>query len=192
MLPGLADPVLESQRIFRVLLDALAHPGRIVVMPGPDSSPAPIHGAAAAICLALVDHETPLWLDAAAARGGMAEFVRFHCGCQVVEAPEQARFAVVSDPDAMPPLARFDIGTDEFPDRSATVIVQTRGLSEGPGRRLTGPGIAGESRLEVSGLPASLWRALDANHALFPRGVDVLLTDGARLVALPRTTKVEA
>src|SRR5262249_8284357 len=111
---------------------------------------------------------------------------------QVVEAPEQARFAVVSDPDAMPPLARFDIGTDEFPDRSATVIVQTRGLSEGPGRRLTGPGIAGESRLEVSGLPASLWRALDANHALFPRGVDVLLTDGARLVALPRTTKVEA
>jgi alpha-D-ribose 1-methylphosphonate 5-triphosphate synthase subunit PhnH len=191
MLAGLADPVLDSQRIFRALLDAMANPGRIVELPGPESGMPPVHAAAAAVCLALLDLDTSVWLDERAARGGMAEFVRFHCGCQIVAAPEQARFALVLDTDAMPALARFDAGTDEFPDRSATVIVQTRGFSAGSGRRLTGAGIAGEARLDVSGLTAAFWRALDANHALFPRGVDVLLTDGARLVALPRTTKVE-
>jgi alpha-D-ribose 1-methylphosphonate 5-triphosphate synthase subunit PhnH len=189
--PGLADPVLDSQRIFRGVLDAMSHPGRIVAPAVADAAAGPLHPATEAVCLALVDFETPLWLDAAGRSADVIAHLRFHCGCPIVDEPAHARFAVVVDPARMPELERFDPGTDEYPDRSATVIVQVGALSGGAGRRLTGPGIQSEVRLDAPGLPEHFWASLRANHDRFPRGVDVLLTAGGRLAALPRTTRVE-
>jgi alpha-D-ribose 1-methylphosphonate 5-triphosphate synthase subunit PhnH len=191
VLPGLADPVLDSQRIFRGVLEAMSRPGRIVLLNAAPPAPEPLHVATVAICLALVDLETPLWLPAPARTPGTLAHLRFHCGCPVVEEPERARFAVVPDAERMPDLDRFDAGTDEYPDRSATVIVQTRSLTAGTGRRLAGPGIDTEARLEAEGLPPRFWSALRTNHDRFPRGVDVVLTAGRTLAALPRTTRVE-
>jgi alpha-D-ribose 1-methylphosphonate 5-triphosphate synthase subunit PhnH len=191
MRPGLADPVLDSQRIFRRVLDALSHPGRIVSVAAEEAAPGSLHPATVAICLALVDLETPLWLDPAGRTPDVVEHLRFHCGCPIVEEPGRARFAVITDPESMPPLEAFDPGTDEYPDRSATVIVQARALASGADRRLTGPGIESESRLEAPGLPERFWAGIRANHGRFPRGVDVLLTAGTQLAALPRTTRVE-
>ena len=189
MLAGLVNPVLDSQRVFRMVLDAMAHPGTVVEIPGPEAAPAPLHLAAAAVCLALVDFDTPLWLDAGAATEDTREFLRFYCGCPLVDAPRLARFALIAKAEAMPELSRFDWGTDESPDSSATLVVQVSALTSGQGRRLTGPGIDGESLLEVEGLPSRFWSGRRENHALFPRGVDVLLTAGRRLAALPRTTQ---
>src|SRR5262245_39312327 len=59
---GLAEPVLGSQQIFRAVLDAMAHPGRIVSVPPPLDTPAPLWSATASMCLTLVDGETPVWL----------------------------------------------------------------------------------------------------------------------------------
>ena len=191
MLPGLADPVLDSQRIFRAVLEAMAHPGRVAAMAGPPETPRPLHGAATAVCLALLDLDTPVWLDAAARHRDVREGLRFHCGCPIVEDPRQARFALVVDARDMPPLAAFDGGSDEYPDRSATLIVQVAELTAGEGKRLTGPGIAGEARLAVDGLPPRFWAELRDNHARFPRGVDVVLAAPAGVAALPRTTLVE-
>jgi len=191
MLPGFADPVLDSQRAFRALLDAMDHPGRVVEMPGSESAPDPLHPAAAAVCLTLADFETPVWFDDRAATLDTVAYLRFHCGCRLVDSPAQGRFALISEPGRMPRLSAFDLGSDEFPDRSTTVLVQVESLTTGRGRRLTGPGIRVEARLEARGLPDAFWQGLRQNHALFPRGVDVLLTSGRHLVALPRTTAVE-
>jgi alpha-D-ribose 1-methylphosphonate 5-triphosphate synthase subunit PhnH len=188
---GLADPVLDSQRIFRAVLEAMSHPGRVVSL-GLEGGPLPpLHPATLAICLALADFETPLWLDAAGRTAEVSAHLRFHCGCPLVDDPARARFAVVAAPAAMPEIDRFDPGRAEYPDRSATVIVQARTLAGGTGRRLSGPGIGSDGRLEVDGLPARFWEGLRANHDRFPRGVDVLLTAGTSLAALPRTTRVD-
>lgn len=190
MQAGLADPVLDGQRIFRAVLDAMAHPGRPVALDPLPPAPAPLHPATTAVCLTLLDFETPLWLDAAAGTAETVAHLRFHCGCPLADDPERGRFVVVADPDGMPELDRFDPGTDEHPDRSATVIVQVRAMRAGAGKRLSGPGIQHETRLAVEGLPARFWDALRDNHRRFPRGVDVLLTAGASLAALPRSTRV--
>ena len=70
------------------------------------------------------------------------------------------------------------------------MIIQTRRLANGSGRSLTGPGIERETLIEAHGVPPAFWDAFRRNHALFPRGIDVILTAGDRLAALPRTTRV--
>ena len=191
MRAGFADPVLDSQRVFRGVLDAMAEPGRVITLDAPPSAPSRLHPATVAIALALLDFETPVWLDAAAGTPEAVAHLRFHCGCPIVADPARARFAIIGDPDAMPEIAVFDAGSDEYPDRSATLIVQAGTLRAGRGCRLTGPGIVTEARLEVGGLSGRFWEALRGNHARFPRGVDVLLAAGPSLAALPRTTWVE-
>jgi alpha-D-ribose 1-methylphosphonate 5-triphosphate synthase subunit PhnH len=187
MLPGLADPVRDSQVVFRAVLDAMAHPGRIVDVPGPCPVPARLDPAAAAVALSLIDFETPLWLDTD--DPAVLEYVKFHCGCPVVAGPGQARFALATAPGSLPRLSAFDAGSDAFPDCSATLILQVSTLATGRGRTLTGPGIAGEARLDVTGLSAGFWADWAENHASFPRGVDVLLSAGTVIAALPRTTR---
>ncbi|MCC7417157.1 MAG: phosphonate C-P lyase system protein PhnH [Acidobacteria bacterium] len=189
--PGFADPVGDAQRAFRGLLDAIAHPGRIVSLDARVAAPAPLVPAAAAALLTLVDFETPLWLDAAAAAGDAPAWLRFHCGAPIVADPSPARFALVSDAAAMPRLDAFAPGEDAFPDRSATIIVQVGDLHAGDGWRLAGPGIETTCRLAVDGLPDWFADALRANRALYPCGVDLFLAAGDRIAALPRTTLVE-
>ena len=94
MRAGLAEPVLGSQQIFRAVLDTMSHPGRVVSVPPPLETPAPLWPATASICLTLVDGETSVWLDAAARRADVIEYLRFHCGCPIVTEAEDARFAV--------------------------------------------------------------------------------------------------
>ena len=165
MAPGFTNPVFDSQRMFRHLLEAMSYPGRIVAVGALASAPAPLSPAAAAACLSLVDYETPVWLDAATQPA--RDWLRFHCGCPVIADPAKARFAVAADAASLLPLSAFDPGTDEYPDRSTTLIV------------------------EVAGLPARVWDQWRENRVLFPGGVDLILTCGDRLAALPRTVKVE-
>jgi alpha-D-ribose 1-methylphosphonate 5-triphosphate synthase subunit PhnH len=186
---GFADPVFDSQATFRAVLDALARPGTVCEVPVALAAPVPLTPAAAAVCLTLLDFETPLWVQSRNAQ--YEAWLAFHCGCPIVSAPRAARFAVVDDIATMPPLAVFDAGSPEFPDRSATVIVQVPSLREGAGWLLTGPGVRGRARLEVGGAGAEFLGAWRANTQLFPCGVDIVFAAGTRLAALSRTTRVE-
>ena len=38
--------------------------------------------------------------------------------------------------------------------------------------------------------PQNFRAQLDANHALFPRGVDIVLTTPTQIAGLPRTTRI--
>jgi alpha-D-ribose 1-methylphosphonate 5-triphosphate synthase subunit PhnH len=186
--PGFADPPLGAQATFRRLLDAMARPGTVVVLDAPPA-PAPLAPAAGAIALTLCDADTAVWLDPALTTPEVTAWLRFHTGCRIVEAPEDASFAFAAEPTALP-FDRLSTGSDEFPDRSATVVVQLAGLDEGVSLRLTGPGIAAAATLRASGLPTGFVAWWRRNRAAYPRGVDVVLVTGASLAALPRSTSV--
>jgi alpha-D-ribose 1-methylphosphonate 5-triphosphate synthase subunit PhnH len=188
---GLADPVFDAQRVFRAVLHALAHPGRVVTLDRVAEAPPPLMPASTAVCLALLDFETPLWLSPDSRGPDVLEWLRFHCGVPVVDEPAAARFGLITEPALAPPLDLFDAGTDGAPDRSATVVMQVGALVEGAGVRLAGPGIASEVRLDVTAATPFFWEAVRANGRRFPRGVDFLLAAGPCLAALPRTVRVE-
>jgi alpha-D-ribose 1-methylphosphonate 5-triphosphate synthase subunit PhnH len=176
---GLAvwQPAMQQQ-VFRHLLDCFARPGRIA------SGDLFGRGALIAVLATLLDGETsladPHRLIAAAdwpklqARRASAEDAAF----------------VVADgtraPDFSPRL-----GTLESPERGATLVLAVAALGVGQRLRLSGAGIDGSSALAVAGLHPDWIDARADWVAAFPLGVDIVLCDGARFAALPRTTHIE-
>lgn len=189
--PGFADPVFDGQKAFRAILDATAYAGRPQDVGVDVDAPAPLAGATVAVCLSLLDFETPLWLDPKADGEAVAAYLRFHCGAPIVAESRAAQFAVIADPASMPDLAAFNPGEDRYPDRSATLIIQVPSLTQGPRTRWSGPGIDGAIEPGIAGLPAWFWHAWRGNRELYPTGVDVLFCAGRSVVGLPRGIMVE-
>ncbi len=180
---GFADTPAESARAFRAILEAMARPGRLYQVAGV-TRPAPLSVAAGAVLLTLADATTPLHLAGAADCPAVRDWIAFHLGAPLVAA-EAADFALGRWADLLP-VTRFRAGQPDYPDRSATLIVEMDRLSN-HGATLTGPGIETATWLS---LPETA--AFRANRARFPLGFDTILTCGDRLAGLPRSTRVEA
>ena len=188
---GFAEPVLDAQAIFRAVMDAMARPASIAKVALPAAPPAPLTPLAGTIACTLLDADTPLWLDPLLGEGAaVAAWLGFHTGTRVAAAPAEAAFALIGDPSDMPSLDRFAQGTQEYPDRSATLILQLKSLEGGAPLTLRGPGINGETTIASLGLPADFARQWKQNTKRFPRGVDLILTAGDSLACLPRSARL--
>lgn len=189
---GFADPVLDAQSVFRAVMDAMARPATVHGVGRLANAPAPLDTGAAAIACALIDADTPFWLDAALATDAIRAWLAFQTGARATALPAEAAFAFGGEPAAMPALDRFALGTQEYPDRSATLVLQVPALEGGPALAFEGPGIKERAIIAPRGLPedfAAQWRV---NTARFPRGVDVILACGDRIACLPRTARLAA
>ena len=190
MVTAPSDPSLASARSFRTMLEALSRPGSVHTLPEVSPPPKSMPGGMAALCLALADLDAPLWLDPAA-DPDCGDWLRFNCGCPLVQSPAEASLACVLDPARMPPLAAYRQGEPEYPDRSATVFIAVKDLAEGGGVRLTGPGIKRERAFKATGLPEGFWKQWKDNSAGYPMGVDVFFVSGNRIAGLPRSVRAE-
>lgn len=185
-LAGFADPVADAQHCFRAVLDAMARPGALRRAGQGLVAPAPLDPATAAVLLTLVDNETPLWLDTQWLQP-VRDWIAFHCGAACIDDPGGAAFAACR---RLPDFARLPAGSHESPESAATVILQVTSLDSGMRYALRGSGLAGVGVLTVDGLPSDFAVIWQANHARFPRGVDLVLCAGTQLTALPRSVTV--
>jgi alpha-D-ribose 1-methylphosphonate 5-triphosphate synthase subunit PhnH len=203
---GFGDPVHEAQQVFRALLTAMSLPGRVLAPTLPAGLCPPAGGdgrpwdpVTAALALTLLDAQCPVHLvgplDSAASRA----WLRFHTGASVAALETAALgFARAATLDGEH-LARVAMGHDDTPQDGATLFVEVDDLEElpdtpvaGPGAvlLLQGPGIPVARRLRVAGVPPGLWRWRQGLEAAYPRGVDLVLCQGRRLAALPRSTRL--
>ncbi|MEM7237098.1 MAG: phosphonate C-P lyase system protein PhnH [Pseudomonadota bacterium] len=180
---GFSDAALASSAAFRAALDAMARPGRILPIHGA-TPPHPLSIAAGTLLLTLCDQGTPVFLAPSVDLPMIRDWMIFHTGAPL-STPEDAMFALGRWEELLP-LDRYAIGTSEYPDRSATLIVECDTLASA-GTRLRGPGIADVAELQLPETEPFL-----RNAALFPLGLDFMFTAGSELAALPRTTRVEA
>lgn len=173
---------LEQQRVFRLLMQAFAYPGRTV--------PLSTQGDALIRCLAtLVDRETGL-----ADPHGLLSREQW----SLLEAgrndADHAAFVLARGDKAPDFFPRR--GTLENPQHGTTVVVKVNKLEDAQARgkgqrlRLHGPGIPGQTPLQVEGLHAEWLPARVIWNADFPMGLDMLLVDGSSAAALPRTTRI--
>ena len=189
--PGFSDPVFQSQAAFRALLTALSEPGTLQQVASEIAPPEGLATATATALLTLADYETPVWLPETLRNGPAGAWLRFHCAAALVDDPREAAFAVIDGAAGEPKLSTFNLGTDQFPDRSTTVIVQVAALDSGPALTLAGPGILGSRNITPRGLRTGFVEELRENGTLYPLGVDVLLAHGEGLIGLPRSTQVQ-
>ncbi|SPJ24182.1 phosphonate C-P lyase system protein PhnH [Palleronia abyssalis] len=178
---GFADPARQSAHAFRSVMEAMARPGSLHDITGAEP-PASLSVATGAVLLTLCDTDTPVHLAGDADCATVRDWIAFHTGAPFC-GPADCMFALGTW-QALAPLSAFPTGTAQYPDRSATMIVEVPQLSAS-GATLTGPGIKDNASLS---LPET--RAFRDNHALFPLGLDFIFTSGSRLAALPRSTEV--
>lgn len=188
---GFTHEAFGSQAVFRTSLNALSYPGRPLEMPLDCALPRHVQGAAAALLLGLLDSDTTLWMSPSVLHSDATPWLRFHTGCKVVEDVRTAQYIWIAYGDSLPQMSSLMLGSDAYPDQSATCIIETQGFdTEVEDLVLEGPGIDGERALKVLGLPDAFLEQWTNNHGIFPRGVDVFLTDATHIVGLPRTTRI--
>lgn len=180
------DTVFDSQRVFRVLLQAAAQPGKLFTLP-PFAC-----GSLEAVARTLLDHEVTF-----CAIGEQAVEVKKHLsrltGAQVSPI-EEADFAMVFGGDSEGEALKLGRGTLERPEMGATAIYTVEELSNVGTLvlELSGPGVPTTRTLGVEGIAEAEAEAIRETRRDYPLGVDVYLIDGAgRVAGLPRSTRLE-
>ncbi len=186
---GFADPVIAAQGVFRAAMEALARPGTPQPIATDAAPPAPLTPELGALALTLLDADASVWLGPSlAASPEIAAWLRFQTGVTLTDGPAAASFALIADPALLPPLDRFGQGSDEYPDRSTTLLVAA--TAPAIAVTLRGPGINGQLDTKLP-LPGADFLAQWAeNRARFPRGVDLVLAGHGQVIGLPRTTRI--
>ena len=189
--PAFRDPVRQSQSVFRLVMEAMASPGRIVALPPGLAPPAPLIGPAAALLLTLCDYETPVWLDDA------LDEITDVASVPALSHRRQARALAV----------RCGLRGDRRRRRHAAAVVVCSGHARlsrpvhDPDRagRDAGATTGGGSRVRASAALPACWRRrcrpisstrLRVNRAAFPCGVDILFASDSTIAALPRSVRV--
>jgi len=167
-----------QQRVFRELVEAFSRPGDIRDLG------ACVGGAAAqlAVLATLMDGETTLADPHEQIPAAVWPLLQASPG-----PPESSRYVAADGcraPDFQPML-----GSLESPELGATVLVEIDCVGEGAlFLELSGPGVEGQRTLRLAGLHPD-WLVRRAEWVgSFPLGVDLLLSDTQRIVALPRST----
>jgi alpha-D-ribose 1-methylphosphonate 5-triphosphate synthase subunit PhnH len=187
---GFEQPVLDSQATFKVLMDCMARPGTIGNISAKAAPPAPMGPGSGAIAMTLCDHDTAVFLSPALRDAGVQSWFAFQTGALITTDREDAAFAFFEAGAILPPLSTFAAGTQEYPDRSTTIIFELASLEAGPTLVLSGPGVDGAVTIAPTGLPPQFDAMWTENSGLFPRGVDLVLVSGSRILCLPRSTRI--
>ena len=198
------DQVFDAQEHYRILLDAMARPGTINVLPRMSlTTPPAITGAAALVGFALLNADVSFYADGEAA-DVVTRYLVINTAARP-ESPGEADFVFAAGTASAALLADMKKGTLPYPDEGATLVasvealaseVQALGQALGgkPHLALTleGPGVAGKRTFFVTGVSSELVAGLQQCNQEFPLGIDLILADpGHRIACIPRSSRVE-
>jgi alpha-D-ribose 1-methylphosphonate 5-triphosphate synthase subunit PhnH len=191
------DPVFDSQKIFRCILDSMARPGKINLLPATGlCPPGEWCSHVAAVAFTLLDREVTFCVLGKEAQK-MESYLVLNTGSRPVKV-EEADFIIVPGKDLIPRLSLAKRGNLEYPDGGATVIVTVDEILSDPEHRyqglavtLSGPGIPDHCRLLIRGLHLSYLEHFNNLNREYPLGVDwIMVAEDGRIACLPRTTTV--
>ena len=182
------DMVFDSQKVFRLILDAMANPARVVNIKEYADK---LYGSCPvflAVAITLLDNETAY--NVCGSRELSEEIVSLtHARSGPLES---ADFIFICDQKYIEEVIESaKCGTLADPHKSATVFIVN---DEEPARdiKLSGPGLAGPFEVRVSRAVEGAIRKRDGLCYEYPQGIDLIfLSSGGELFAIPRLTSME-
>jgi len=193
--PGFESIERDSQAIFRVVMNSMARPGKLMnilpIVNAQDNGEPRVGGS---ILLALMESASILYLPQSSQAKVWEHFLKFHTACEITTFPNLAQYIWIQRESELPSLMTCAIGSAEFPENSSTLLIEvdeiTSQCETGRGHVWEGPGIDGSLRVEVKGLPPSFWSERQELRAHYPCGVDVIFCTSTQITSLPRSTRI--
>jgi alpha-D-ribose 1-methylphosphonate 5-triphosphate synthase subunit PhnH len=184
--------IQQNQQVFRTLLNAMSAPGQTFAFTATEfsdsSSSAPLSPACAAICLSLLDGTSPISLFQMPE--SVASWLLKHCRVPI-SSPEHAVFALGMGKHWDWDQNLLNIGSEEEPEKGATLILELDSLDGGEHLQLTGPGIA-SSQIAAPRLAPGFMAFWQKQQGLYPRGIDLILCCGNECLCLPRSISIHS
>lgn len=182
---------LDNHGIFRALLDSMARPGTVRMLPGARLG----QGASTTIhqlMQSILDPEVSLSVAGDDLEGVEAE-LRWLIGSPGAGA-DTADFLLVPSGDSQGQVRQLKRGQLDFPDDGATVVYGVERLAENGDEAampMTGPGIRSVVRPRLQGLGDQELKHLKEINSEFPLGVDAIFADDdGRILCIPRSTRL--
>ena len=179
--------VYDSQKVFRLILEAMSNPLRIVHIGKYADKLYGDYPVLLAVAMTLLDNEVSFSCDDRSLPDEIASLT-----LAKREKTEYSDFVFVIKPDDIKTaIENVKYGTLSDPHKSATVII----LNDGePTLHLmfSGPGINGRKSVQATETVIDAIALRDAQNYEYPQGVDLIFVSGfGELFAIPRLTRVE-
>lgn len=185
--------VYPTQKVFRVLVDAMSHPGRVYRMPKPQKID-PWETSLLAIVYTLLDHEVSFAFIGQ--KITIAEQIYAATKARQV-AIEEADYIIVEGNRSDGQILSAKCGVGAYPEQGATIIYvidqethngNSAGLNE---IILNGPGIKDQTSPQLAGLSVEEFQHIRDLNTEYPLGVDcVFLGEDNQVMCIPRSTKI--
>jgi alpha-D-ribose 1-methylphosphonate 5-triphosphate synthase subunit PhnH len=177
------DAVYDSQKVYRLILEAMSNPGHIVNIQEYADKLYGGYPTFLAVAMTLLDNEVSFHV---CGNHPFADEIASLTLAKKVDI-ENADFIFTSNPNVIEcAIENAKYGTLTDPHKSATVIIQNDGK---PNCRLTlsGPGINGQIEVATTQIAKDAVAIRDAQNYEYPQGIDLLFISGAgELLAIPR------
>lgn len=190
------DETFITQKTFRVLLQAMSHPGRVYRLEQKPEVRSQITDKynLFPVLQTLLDHEVGFCVigtEKEYLKTTISELTR----CPVKDISD-ADFIIVPDGESNGKILKARRGSLEYPDTGATAIYAVESLYDRdngkPIALLKGPGIRNEIAVFIRGLGKNEFSYIKEINSEFPLGIDCIFIDSeSRIMCIPRSTKIE-
>jgi len=185
------DAVFDSQKVFRLILEAMANPARVVNIKESADNLYGSYPEFLALAMTLLDNEVSF--NTCESHSLSDEIASLTLAKR--EQIEAADFIFVCDESIVKEIKsvieNVKYGTLSDPHKSATVIIRNIGA---PVYCLTlsGPGIAGFTTINATQTIKDAIALRDTQNYEYPQGIDLIfISSDGDLIAIPRLTRVE-
>jgi len=191
----LYDEVSDAQIHFRIILNAMAHPGTIYSFQQIELTP-PNNTNIASVCIgfALMNADVSFAVHKEN-EGELTQYLALNTGASIATL-EQTDFLFTTGNTNPTCITSLKTGSLSYPENSATIIIDVLKLASTPTENnlaieLSGPGIENSTTLYVTGLSSTLLAAIQEQNTEFPLGLDIMLTDNHnQLACIPRSSTI--
>ncbi|MFM9837809.1 MAG: phosphonate C-P lyase system protein PhnH [Cyclobacteriaceae bacterium] len=186
------DEVFDAQEQFRIIMDAMARPGKIHRLPQLDILPPEgLNKVSALVGFGLLNADVS-FACSDFNENEIESYLSVNTGAYP-SSIELADYVFFTGNEDASVLQKVKMGTLSYPEQSATLILSITSISEMETEGvlkiiLKGPGIENTNTVFVTGVNDKLLNEIKIINQEFPLGVDLILTDiDNQLICIPRS-----